>query len=276
MTKRKESGMEVIASLPWQAGVVLGLIAYPVIRYGLGWLLTSSTNPFLADFGKASAAGAFTSIAWIALFACWLGALVSYFRQRHRKRLLDMQTGLRSLRSMHWKAFELIVGEAFRRQGYAVEETGLGGADGGIDLILRKQGQTVLVQCKQWRTRQVPVMVAREMFGLLVHHKADAIIIVSTGNYTVDAQRFVQGKPIELINGDQLLAMVQAVQTPAEPTQAPPAFAAAPGAAEKSDTPTCPSCGSAMVQRQNRRTREAFWGCPSYPRCKGTRTVQST
>lgn len=40
-----------------------------------------------------------------------------------------------SLREMNWHQFEQLAGEAFRRQGYAVEETGLGGADGGIDLI---------------------------------------------------------------------------------------------------------------------------------------------
>ncbi|XRD80175.1 hypothetical protein ISN76_02520 [Dyella halodurans] len=28
-----------------------------------------------------------------------------------------------------------------------------------------------------------------------------------------------------------------------------------------------------MIRRENRRTREAFWGCPSYPRCRGTRII---
>ena len=37
---------------------------------------------------------------------------------------------------------------------------------GGIDLILRRSGEMVLVQCKQWRTRKVPVNVVREMHGL--------------------------------------------------------------------------------------------------------------
>lgn len=267
MARRKESGIELIASMPWPAGIVLGLIAFFGIRYGIGWYLGSSQNPVFAAMGKQMALGAYTPFAWLALFVCWLGALLSYFGQRKRKRLLDTQTGLDSIRAMNWKEFELLVGEAFRRQGYSVQETGQGGADGGIDLILRKDGATTLVQCKQWRTRQVTVNVVREMFGLLTHHGAKAVKIVTTGDYTADAQRFAQGKPIELIHGDGLLAMVRGVRiTKAGTTPPVEAHTVVP-----TSPPPCPKCGNAMIQRENRRTKERFWGCPSYPTCRGTR-----
>ena len=35
--------------------------------------------------------------------------------------------------------------------------------------------------------------------------------------------------------------------------------------------PSCPTCGSPMVERRNRATGAAFWGCPRYPACRGTR-----
>jgi restriction system protein len=47
--------------------------------------------------------------------------------------LLETRTDLDSLAANGWRDFERLVGEAFRRQGYAVEETGLGGADGGME-----------------------------------------------------------------------------------------------------------------------------------------------
>lgn len=34
--------------------------------------------------------------------------------------------------------------------------------------------------------------------------------------------------------------------------------------------PRCPRCDAAMVQRTNRGTGSPFWGCPRYPRCRGT------
>jgi len=213
MAKRKQSGIEQIASMPWQAGVLLGLIGYLVIRYGIGWYFDSTGNVLLSGFAKVARDGSLAPLAWMLLVGCWIGALVSFFNRSKRRHLLDSQTGIESLRAMPWSEFEMLTGEAFRRQGYAVEETGLGGADGGIDLILRKSSQATLVQCKQWQNRQVGVKVVREMYGLLVHHQAAAVKIVALGDYTPDARRFTQGKPIELIHGGELLATVHSLQT---------------------------------------------------------------
>lgn len=37
--------------------------------------------------------------------------------------------------------------------------------------------------------------------------------------------------------------------------------------------PTCSRCGSAMVLRTRRKDGNQFWGCSTYPRCKGTMQV---
>lgn len=214
MAKKNQSGIELVASMPWPAGIVLGLIAYLAVRYGVGWVLAGSQNPFLSAFGATGARGVYAPIGWILLGGCWIAAAASFFGQAKRRVLLDTQTGIDSLRDMDWKEFEMLAGEAFRRQGYDVTESGLGGADGGIDLILRKAGKTTLVQCKQWRNQRVTVKEVREMFGVLTHERADAVKIVALGDYTPDARRFVQGKPIELVDGSSLIATVHSVQRP--------------------------------------------------------------
>lgn len=41
-------------------------------------------------------------------------------------------------------------------------------------------------------------------------------------------------------------------------------------------TPNCPSCGQHMIMRtakKGRRRGRPFWGCSSYPRCRGTRSI---
>jgi hypothetical protein len=45
-----------------------------------------------------------------------------------------------------------------------------------------------------------------------------------------------------------------------------------PGSVD-STAPACPRCGSQMVMRTNRKDGSEFWGCPSYPQCRGTRQV---
>ena len=213
MAKRTKSGIEQIAAMPWWIGILIGLIGYVAIRHGVGWYFASFNNPVLHGLGNVATSGMYAPLAWILLSGCWIAALASFIGRARRHNLLDSQTGIDSLRQMSWRQFEQLAGEAFRRQGYAVEETGLGGADGGIDLILRKNGQATLVQCKQWQNWQVGVKVVREMYGLLMHHQATAIKIVALGDYTSDARRFAQGKPIELIHGGELIATVRSLQT---------------------------------------------------------------
>jgi restriction system protein len=217
MAKRKESGIELVASLSWPTGIVLGFVAFVGIQYGLSWLLSASENPFLSAFGKLAATGIYAPFAWFMLIACCLGALASFLNRRKRRQLLESQTGMGSLRNMDWRSFETLVGEAFRRQGYAVEETGQGGADGGKDLVLRKDGLTTIVQCKQWRSQRVPVQVVREMFGVLIDEGASAVKIVALCGYTPDAVAFARNKPIELIDGRALLSTVKTIQAMREP-----------------------------------------------------------
>jgi len=189
------------------------LIGYFVVRYGIGWYFGAMNNHYLSGLGKSSTSGIYAPLGWALLIGCWFAALASFFGRTRRRRLLEAQSGTNSLRDMNWREFEMLTGEAFRRQGYAIVENGLGGADGGIDLILRKNGKTILVQCKQWRNQRVDVKVVREMFGILVHEGADAMKIVALGDYTPDARRFAQGKPIELIHGGELIATVRSLQS---------------------------------------------------------------
>jgi restriction system protein len=275
MGRRKGSrGFDTLVALPWPVGLMAGIAGFVAVRYGILWWLSHQGGMLAQGFAQQSGS-MFAPLAWMLLGLCWLPALFSYLGARRRRRFLDTRTTLESLVAGGWRHFEQLVGEAFRRQGYSVEQTGLGGADGGIDLILRKDGRRTLVQCKQWKRQQVGVSVVREMAGLLVHHQADAVKIVCVGSYTQDAERFARGKPIKLMGGERLLEMIRATQREGgtvpspqariEPMVGPVVVTPAPTAA-----PVCPRCGSALVQRINRRTGEGFLGCSQFPKCRGT------
>lgn len=269
MARRRDSALDVLAQAPWPVGLVCGGFVLFGGKVVLPGLLHGSTNSFLAAFGTAFATGAIDPLLWLVACLCWLAAVVSFFGQAKRRRRLEEQSSLATLRAMGWREFEQLVSEAYRRFGYQVEETGQGGADGGVDLLLRRDGLVTLVQCKQWRTQRVGVPTVREQFGLLIHHQADAGIIVTVGDFTPEARAFAAGKPIDLIAGPDLLALVQSVQR--EPksmaAEAPIAIEAARYA------PDCPKCGASMVRRTARKTGEAFFGCSKYPACRGTRPI---
>lgn len=277
MGRRRRGLLDDLVILPWPVGLAVGVLGFVVVRYGIPAWFSRQGGPLAQGFAQAIP---FPILAWAVLAVCALAALVSFLGARRKRRLLDTRTGLDSIAALGWRDFERLVGEAFRRQGYAVEETGLGGADGGVDLILRHNGKRTLVQCKQWRREKVPVNVVREMYGLLRHHGADEGRIAALGGFTPDAARFAEGKPIELIDGPFLLTMIRSVKpiprsadaptTSAPPHRTEPLFDSATATAAKS-VPACPRCGTAMIQRSNRRTDSTFWGCSAFPTCRGTR-----
>jgi len=192
----------------------------------------------------------------------------SLFNDWQRKQTLENQTGLKSIRDLDWKTFEQLVGEAFRRQGFIVAETGQGGADGGLDLALRKGSEVFLVQCKQWRAYKVSVNIVRELYGVMAAKGAGGGFEITSGNFTEDAKAFDTGRNIELIDGPRLEKMIASVQTATRPQ--------APAAITFNAAPACPKCNSPMVKRtamQGANAGGQFWGCSRYPDCRGIRPI---
>jgi restriction system protein len=204
----------------------------------------------------------------IGLFLLFLSG-ISALRSWKTTRMLDGQTGLDSLRELPWKRFEDLLGEAYRRQGYSVTEMLGGGADGGVDLVLRRNGSVTLVQCKRWKDRPVPVQTVRELYGVLHAQRAGAAKLVATTHFTSEAVAFANGKPIELVDANALLQLLHSVQALGK--------IVLPPAGERDHlAPSCPRCGAKMKMRlakHGTHAGERFWGCSNYPNCRGTREI---
>ncbi|MCX6993585.1 MAG: restriction endonuclease [Kiritimatiellaeota bacterium] len=255
-----EDIFDMLRKLPWWVGV-----ATATMFWIAGLFFTAGmTKDALQIAFRPLVKFVFNGLAILALVA----AVVSAIQSLSRMKLLDRQSGLDSLRALSWREFEQLVGEAYRRQGYDVDETGGGGADGGIDLVLRGHGETVLVQCKQWRERQVGVVKVRELFGVVTAESANRGILVTSGNFSNDALSFKAGKPLTLVDGPalaQLVRDVQSVRPTARPISSPSSIPA---------SNACPQCGSPMVLRTAKRganVGSSFYGYTRYPACKGTR-----
>ncbi|WP_425524173.1 restriction endonuclease [Xanthomonas arboricola] len=82
-------------------------------------------------------------------------------------------------------------------------------AGGCIDLILRNDGRSTLVQCKHMECQQVDISFLREMYGLLAHHNADAVKIFCSATYTQEAEPFSHRTSIEIVNIAKLLEPIE-------------------------------------------------------------------
>ncbi len=126
-------------------------------------------------------------------------------RRGKKKKFLKIKSkGYGGLKSMTWQDFERFCGLYFELQGYKVKLCGLGGADGGIDLLLRKRWKTTLVQCKHWKAN-VGVTTVREMYGIMHANNYDAVIIAALNGFTKEAKDWAKGKPIKLIRGIEMV-----------------------------------------------------------------------
>lgn len=132
------------------------------------------------------------------LWLWWRNRPRRLYRIAHRK-------GISAIKQMSWQDFERLCGQYFKQKGYKVEMCGLGGADGGMDLLLRKRGKITLVQCKHWKAR-VGVTTVREMFGIMHAQDMDGVIIVALSGFTREAKLWAEGKPIKLMGGRDLLS----------------------------------------------------------------------
>lgn len=119
-----------------------------LVYVALRWLLPAigGANTVLRALGEG-----LRDRAWMFAMPFLVAAGAAAFNRYYRRRLLDAQSGLKTLRALSWQDFERLAGGAFRRQGYVVEEVGGAAPDGGIDLILHQQGAKVVVQCKRWK-----------------------------------------------------------------------------------------------------------------------------
>lgn len=255
MARRNESIIEVLVDLPWWVSVVVAGIAY----VALAVVLPSVT---IESVVMRNIANAFSTMA--PFVGCFLlfPAPISAFNSWRKRRLLDSRKGIESIRALGWKEFEELVAEAYRRQGYTVIENRGAGADGGVDVWLQKNGQTHLVQCKQWKAQKVGVNVIREMFGLMTAESAASAIVICSGIFTQEAKTFAEGKAIDLVDGTQLEALIGQVRRVSRD--------ALPARQQTSAT-LCARCGNRLVLRTAKKGANAggqFYGCSAFPKCR--------
>jgi hypothetical protein len=182
---------------------------------------------------------------------------IPFVEARLRRQQLQLTTDLRRLSG---REFETLVHELFQREGWDVTHTGgHGQADGNIDLILRRDTHTRLVQCKQWSARDLGVDEVRKLGGTLLREGltgADGILVTTSAFYPT-ATTEAQDVGIELIDGGTLvdrLHDVGASDLLLRPT--------------RSDTWLCPDCTTPMTLHHS---SYGWWlHCPNYSNgCKG-------
>ncbi|HUW26278.1 MAG TPA: restriction endonuclease [Gallionella sp.] len=265
-----EDLIDIVALFPWWVGLILAVASYFWLHYiAVAPVVVAQQGQMATVMTQSLYKGLATAGQYVLPLVCIIGALLSALGRWKRKQLIDgvnASSAVSALNEMTWQEFEMLVGEAFRRTGYTVSETGGGGADGGVDLVLVKGTEKFLVQCKQWRAYKVGVSTIRELYGVMAATGAVGGFVVTSGVFTQEAKSFAEGRNIDLIDGARLKMFIGKVQSPVAVPQLAPQRVSS-----KTAEQSCPKCGSEMIKRTAKHgsnAGKAFWGCSNFPQCR--------
>ena len=120
-----------------------------------------------------------------------------------------------NLATMDWEDFEHLVRELFEKEfgqnGAEVHVTRVS-SDGGVDAVILDpdpiRGGKIVIQAKRY-TNTVGLSAVRDLYGTVINEGANRGILVSTADYGSDSYDFVKGKPLSLLNGSNLLSLLE-------------------------------------------------------------------
>jgi restriction system protein len=128
--------------------------------------------------------------------------------------LADLEAD-QNLMTMEWQDFEVLVRdlfeEMFAARGAEVKVTRTS-RDQGVDAVVFDpdplMGGKTVIQAKRYRGA-VPVAAVRELFGTMMNEGAGKGLLVTTSHFGASALEFVKDKPITLVDGANLLHLMQ-------------------------------------------------------------------
>jgi restriction system protein len=309
-TRPRRASRDLAASVPWWAWILAAIVVHAVLHLAAD---PPASGPL--RFGDPSVwveAGWLVPLANVAQYLlpalCIVAAVVLPRRRASPPGPAAVEPNAApAIETLSWREFEPMVVQAFRLQGFHVNEA-TGGSDSAVDLLLRKERQTYLVHCKQWRAGRVGVETVQGVHAAMQARGAAGGMVLCAGRFSREAVHFAGGVNIRLIDGPALQALVRqahaarpvpATATPlpatvtvtvtapaqrAEPQPAQRAPQGAPSAPKRQPAAApgelvlpCPLCGAEMVKRLAKRGVHAgqyFWGCSKHPACKGTRRLR--
>ncbi len=120
-----------------------------------------------------------------------------------------------NLAAMDWEDFEHLIREVFEKEfktnGGEVKIT-QASRDGGVDALAFDpdpiRGGKIVIQAKRY-TNTVNAGAVRDLYGTVLNEGANKGILVTTSDYGPDAYSFAKGKPLILLNGANLLHLLE-------------------------------------------------------------------
>lgn len=178
--KKQQSGM------PWQL-VVIALIGGATYYY--------TNNMDVTIYALIGSAVCFV------VFSVWRSLRSQQKISRSNIHQIDAMTGIQ---------FEEYLVKLFKKQGYRASMTKTSG-DYGADLVLKGNGETIVVQAKRYKS-SVGVKAVQEIIAAIRMYDADYAWVVTNSYFTKQAQTLAKHNDVRLIDRDELLNLMDSAR----------------------------------------------------------------
>jgi len=244
-----EGHEKMVADIKWRIWGMIAIVgSFGLIACALGWMFWMRVTPSIhAKLMQSQNRN--------------LADPVSVVSGRPAEMVSVSRLTLETLQKLEWRRVEELSELYFNRLGWQARRSAVG-ADGGVDVLLSKDGQSkpsACVQCKQRSNELIGVKFLREFYGVMVADGFTEGFYVTTSRFSSDAVEFAKGKSITLIDAEDLVRRVSALPDDQQAEIVRRVFR------DDYMTPTCPSCDVKLIVRG---TDHPFWGCRNYPRCR--------
>jgi restriction system protein len=141
-------------------------------------------------------------------------AALAAWRQRHapsERRIAEVESAVRSL---GWPAFAALLEQAFARDGHEIQR--VAASEGGADFRLVRQGRTLLVAARRWKSARTGIEPLRKLHS--AREKAEAAALyIGLGEVSEPALVYAAQHRITLWRAAELAQALRGIALPGKP-----------------------------------------------------------
>jgi restriction system protein len=197
---------DFLAQVPWWISVSLSASFYLFFQFGIPYFENQGS---LVNDAHVSLGPVFAPVIALALLA---PATFSFLKSSKQKKLHDLREDIREIQELSWPELKEQVANAYGKAGYLIMDSDPYISDPSIDLVMRKSANLYLLQSRYWRNRKVSLREVKKLSALMHEKQASGIFLLTTGIFTKNARRFAIGRPINLIDGIQLVELLDSIK----------------------------------------------------------------
>jgi restriction system protein len=197
---------DFLAQIPWWVCVTLSASFYLLFQYVIPYFENQGD---LVNEVHVSLGPVFAPVVALAILT---PVTFSFLKSNRKKKLHSLREEIKSIQELSWPQFKEQIAEAYGRAGYLVLENDPFTSDPSVDLVMRKSANLYLLQSRYWRNRKLGLREAKNLFSLMHEKQASGVFLLTTGVFTREARRFAAGRPINLVDGIQLVELLGSIK----------------------------------------------------------------